>query len=211
MRMWMALTQVACPLCASQHVVRFGINRQKKQRYQYRNTECSKDPFILVYAHKGYLPETKRAIVELTLNGSGIRDISRVLGISVKKRGASLQNINRSFLESKAHTVKSVLIKQVASVEIDEMWSFVKNKGHQRWLWHAIDHETGHVLAYVFGDRKDVVFKQLKRLLEPFGIQHYYTDDWGAYEQQLPEQQHTISKSNTQKIERKLLTLRTRI
>src|SRR5260363_341549 len=83
MRMWMALTQVACPLCASQHVVRFGINRQKKQRYQYRNTGCSKDPFILVYAHKGYLPETKRAIVELTLNGSGIRDISRVLGISV--------------------------------------------------------------------------------------------------------------------------------
>src|SRR5260363_137335 len=83
MRMWMALTQVACPLCASQHVVRFGINRQKKQRYQYRNTECSKDPFILVYAHKGYLPETKRAIVELTLNGSGIRDISRELGISV--------------------------------------------------------------------------------------------------------------------------------
>src|SRR5260364_294241 len=132
MRMWMALTQVACPLCASQHVVRFGINRQKKQRYQYRNTECSKDPFILVYAHKGYLPETKRAIVELTLNGSGIRDISRVLGISVN----------------------TVLIKQVASVEIDEMWSFVKNKGHQRWLWHAIDHETGHVLAYVFGDRK---------------------------------------------------------
>jgi len=100
---------------------------------------------------------------------------------------------------------------KVASVEIDEMWSFVRNKGHQRWLWHAIDHETGDVLAYVFGDRKDVVFKQLRRLLEPFGIQHYYTDDWGAYERQLPEQQHTISKSNTQKIERKHLTLRTRI
>jgi insertion element IS1 protein InsB len=52
---------------------------------------------------------------------------------------------------------------------------------------------------------------QLKKLLSPFGIQHFYTDDWGAYERKLPESQHTISKSNTQKIERKHLTLRTRI
>src|SRR5437870_13762770 len=31
-----------------------------------------------------------------------------------------------------------------------------------RWLWHAIDHATGAVLAYVFGRRKDEVFLQLK-------------------------------------------------
>ncbi len=31
------------------------------------------------------------------------------------------------------------------------MWSFVGNKQNQRWLWRAIDHETGEVLAYVIG------------------------------------------------------------
>ena len=31
------------------------------------------------------------------------------------------------------------------------MWSYVRNKENQRWLWHAIDHATGEVLAYVFG------------------------------------------------------------
>lgn len=95
--------------------------------------------------------------------------------------------------------------------EIDEMWSFVKNKGNQRWLWHAIDHASGQILAYVFGERKDKVFLQLKSLLNPFGIKHFYTDDWGAYERKIPLEQHTISKTNTQKIERKHLTLRTRI
>jgi len=30
---------------------------------------------------------------------------------------------------------------------MDEMWSFVGNKGNPRWLWHAIDHCTGAVLA----------------------------------------------------------------
>ena len=41
---------------------------------------------------------------------------------------------------------------------MDEMWSFVGNKGNPRWLWHAIDHHTSKVLAYVFGRRKDDVF-----------------------------------------------------
>jgi len=48
---------------------------------------------------------------------------------------------------------------------MDEMWSFVGNKGNPRWLWHAIDHHTGKVLAYVFGRRQDTVFLQLKALL----------------------------------------------
>lgn len=104
-----------------------------------------------------------------------------------------------------------VAIIPIESAEIDEMWSFVKSKKNQRWLWHAINHETGDVLAYVFGERKDKVFSQLKSLLTPFGIKHFYTDDWGAYQRKLSESQHTISKSNTQKIERKHLTLRTRI
>ena len=100
---------------------------------------------------------------------------------------------------------------RVEAAEIDEMWSFVKNKKNQRWLWHAIDHESGKVLAYVFGDRKDKVFVELKSLLMPFGIKHFYTDDWGTYERKIPDHQHTISKSNTQTIERKHLTFRTRL
>jgi insertion element IS1 protein InsB len=31
--------------------------------------------------------------------------------------------------------------------ELDEMWSFVRSKANPRWLWHAIDHHTGQVLA----------------------------------------------------------------
>ena len=52
-----------------------------------------------------------------------------------------------------------------------------QHKSNQRWLWHAVDHTTNTVIADVFGKRQDVVFKQLKALLKPFGIAHYYTDD----------------------------------
>ena len=73
-------------------------------------------------------------------------------------------------------------VRRGLSSELDERWSFVKTKANPRWLWHAIDHRTGKVLAYVFGRRKDAVFLKLQQLLEPFGITTFYTDGWGAYE-----------------------------
>ena len=69
-----------------------------------------------------------------------------------------------------------IIIRRVDDAEVDEMWSFVGKKPEQRWLWHAIDHGTGTVLAYVFGRRTDEVFLQLKALLEPFGIRRFHTD-----------------------------------
>jgi insertion element IS1 protein InsB len=85
------------------------------------------------------------------------------------------------------------------------------NHKEQRWLWHALDHWTGTVLAYVFGRRTDEVFLQLKALLEPFGIRRFHTDYWGAYARHLEPTVHRPGKRNTQPIERKHLTLRMRI
>src|SRR5213080_958158 len=78
-------------------------------------------------------------------------------------------------------------------------------------LWYAIDHATGKILAYVLGLRTDQAFIKLKAFLKPFGITRFYTDDWGAYERHLEPENHSVGKENTQKIERKNLTLRTRI
>jgi len=46
---------------------------------------------------------------------------------------------------------------------LDEMWSDVAKKSQPRWLWHAIDHHTGKVLAYVFGRRQDDGFLKLQQ------------------------------------------------
>ena len=91
------------------------------------------------------------------------------------------------------------------------MWSFVGAKARARWLWHALDHHTGKVLAYAVGPRKDTVFLKLKALLASFGITRYYTDKAGVSQRHLPSAQHTVGKLTMQKIERKHLTLRTRL
>lgn len=95
--------------------------------------------------------------------------------------------------------------------ELDEMWSYVGKKAEPRWLWHAIDHHSGTVFAYVFGRPQDAVLLQLQALLEPFGITRFYTDGWGAYERHIDSAQHHVGKEHTQKIESKHLNLRTRI
>ena len=120
-----------------------------------------------------------------------------------------IASVNEEALDKKKP--KRIAITRVLEAESDEMWSFVQKKKQQRWLWWAIDHESGKVLAFVFGRRKDVVFRKLKKLLQPFEIQHFYVDDWGAYQRNIDPKKFTISKKNTQKIERKHLTLRTRI
>jgi insertion element IS1 protein InsB len=122
-----------------------------------------------------------------------------------------VKRLRPEHVEVEISRVDELMQRRGLTSELDEMWSYVGKKAEPRWLWHAIDHTSGTVVAYVFGRRKDEVFLQLKELLEPFGITRFYTDGWGAYERHIAPEQHTIGKAYTQKIESKHINLRTRI
>jgi IS1 family transposase len=189
-----------------------------KQRYLCQNEECAHGSFLLEYSDRGRLPQVKQQVVDMALNGSGVRDTARVLKISkdtvlseLKAKEDGLEPVNPALLSRLNPDDITAVVQRVDAAEVDEMWSYVGNKDEQRWLWHAIDHATGIVLAYVFGRRKDEVFLALRQLLEPFGITRYYTDHLGAYQRYLEPDMHCPGKRYTQQIERKHLTLRTRI
>jgi insertion element IS1 protein InsB len=209
---------VRCPHCHSDQIVKRGKTARGTQRYLCQNTLCIKGSFLLDYCNRGCLPEVKDLIIDMSLNASGVRDTARSLHIStntvlreLKKKELLLESVNTALLNTLNPDEVTVDIERAGEAEMDEMWSFVGRKSNPRWLWHAIDHRTGAVLAYVFGRRQDEVFLKLKALLDPFGLTHYYTDKWGAYTRHLDPEQHTVSKRGTQKIERKHLTLRARI
>src|SRR5918911_403796 len=214
----MTFIAVRCPHCQSEQIVKRGKTTRGTQRYLCQNTACTRGSFLLDYRNRGCLPEVKQTIIDMSLNASGIRDTARVLRIStdtvlseLRKKEAVLESVNTALLRTINPDDIAVHIERAGEAEMDEMWSFVGKKKDQRWLWHAIDHTTGAVLAYVFGRRKDQVFLQLKALLEPFGLTRFWTDHWGAYTRQLDPDVQSPGKRNTQKIERKHLTLRARI
>ena len=92
---------------------------------------------------------------------------------------------------------------------MDEMWSFVHDKSQQYWLWWAIDHNTGEPLAFTFGTREHKYLEELQILLTPFDIIIVYADDNYAYKKRITNSIVVTGKRNTQKIERKHLSLRT--
>lgn len=92
---------------------------------------------------------------------------------------------------------------------MDEMWSFVNKKSQQCWLWWAIDHNTRKPVAFWFGTREHKNLGKLLELLEPLNIGKVYTDGNYAYIERISSEKLIIDKKNTQRIERKHLSLRT--
>ena len=78
----MVLIPVICPVCDHDKVSKRGKTENGKQRYICQNSECSVNTFILDSDYNGYLPEVKKKIIDMAVNGSGIRDTARVLEIS---------------------------------------------------------------------------------------------------------------------------------
>lgn len=90
----MAVIDVKCPQCKKDNVIKFGTNTAGKQRYKCKNENCGKNTFLLEYSRNGDLPEVKKKIIEMALNGSGVRDTARVLGISMNTVMAELKKKN---------------------------------------------------------------------------------------------------------------------
>ena len=93
----MVFTPVFCPHCQRKQVVKRGKTDTGKQRYRCQNPDCSHQSFLLDPAYRGRLPEIKQQVIEMSLNGSGVRDTARVLKIStatviheLKKKGRCL-------------------------------------------------------------------------------------------------------------------------
>jgi len=70
--------RVVCPYCHDDQVVKRGKTDTGKQHYRCHNPECDHQSFLLDPADKGRLPEIKQQMIEMSLNGSGIRDTARV-------------------------------------------------------------------------------------------------------------------------------------
>jgi transposase-like protein len=72
---------VRCRHCQREAVVKYGKASNGKERFRCQQTVQWGRTFLRSYAYPGCFPTVKQQIVEMTLNGSGIRDIVRVLQV----------------------------------------------------------------------------------------------------------------------------------
>src|SRR5919204_1112713 len=81
-RMSMVSIPVQCPHCQSTEVIKAGKQANGTQRYQCQNARCERRIFLRQYQDRGRVLEIRRQVVDMAINGSGIRDTARVLRIS---------------------------------------------------------------------------------------------------------------------------------
>lgn len=121
---------------------------------------------------------------------SSIRGVARVLDISrhtfacwLLEHITNMPHFRTSILKAMADDV----------LELDEMWSFVGDKGQKRWLWVALCRRTRQVVAYVIGNRSsDTCRKLWCRIPDQYRHCHSFSDFWHAYEQLLSTGRHQL-------------------
>jgi insertion element IS1 protein InsB len=66
----------------------------------------------------------------------------------------------------------------------------------------AVDRRTGRTIAWVLGRRDAATVQRLYDKVKHVTDGIFYTDNWDAFAQVLPKEQHIIGKAHTQAIER---------
>ena len=99
---------------------------------------------------------------------------------------------------------------------MDELWSFVDNKGNKQWVWIAMDAHTREIIGLHVGERSAKSARALWQSLP--GVYRQcaviYTDYWESYACVLPSKRHrAVGKESgrTSYIERLNCTLRHRV
>src|SRR2546428_1018994 len=108
---------VHCPDCQGVDVVRYGKQRHGPQRYRCNHTDCPRYIFLLAYRNHGRLPAVKHQMVDMALNGSGIRDTARVL------RGSPTTIINTLKKKRQAYSKSTKDFLSVLMLRKCKAWS----------------------------------------------------------------------------------------
>ena len=140
----------SCPNCGSEEVSRNGQTRHGKQNYKCR--ECGRQ-FVLNPAWKAITKEQQELMQRMLLERISQAGIARVLQVS---EDTVQRYVNaRAFVVKKQVEVSSKPKKRL-NVQMDELWSFVDNKGNQQWVWLALDAQTREIVGVHIGDRSAV-------------------------------------------------------
>jgi insertion element IS1 protein InsB len=119
----------------------------------------------------------------MTLNGSGIRDISRVLSVSIN-------TVLKAIHLQADKVIEPVAQSRITDLQLDEMWSFVGSKENPCWLWYGFDPDKKKITCFQLGRRTDENCEKMLSKLKGSQVLRFCTDDWESYKKFLPETHH---------------------
>jgi IS1 family transposase len=200
---------INCPTCNSLNSVKNGSIHNGKQKFKCK--DCGRQ-FVENPSNKVIPKKDWELVDKLLLEKIPIAGISRVTGISE----SWLQHyVNKKYGNINKH-IDSKKKRGKITVQCDEMWSFVGNKGNKQWIWLALDVDSREIVGCFVGSRDREGAQGLWNSLPPVYRQCAvcYTDFWKSYEEIFPDKRHKAVSKNSGKtsyIERFNCTMRQRV
>jgi IS1 family transposase len=184
-----------------------GTTRRGKQNYKCR--DCGRQ-FVENPQWKRREPDSTAMIDRLLLEKIPLAGIARVLKLSA----SWLQRyVNRSYELVPRQIQVMPKPKGSLTVQMDELWSFVDDKGNKQWVWLALDVITREIVGCHIGDRAGAsalaLWQSMPAVYRQCAV--IYTDHWEAYRTVLStKRHHAVGKETglTNYIERFNNTLR---
>lgn len=205
--------QQDCPACGSSNVVKNGFTYYRKARLKCKN--CQRQ-FVKSRTYPPLTQECKRRVELMLAERVSLEAICRIMEIKQHQ----LYNYMDKLYEDIPHDLCCSIAEEAhidlvkVNCEVDEMWGFVAHKANKQWLWLALDRNSRQVVALFVGDRSAKgalgLWQAIPERYRQRGI--FYTDDWDAYKQIIPNGQHKFGKTkkDTNHVERFFCTLRQR-
>jgi len=176
--------------------------RQKNGKQKLYCIPCKKYQ-QLHYRYKAYEPMVQLMVPKLVCESVGIRGMARVLQIAIN-------TVVKRILELAASIAKPPIPLKRQCFEVDELRTYIGNKGNQYWIAYALCSETKQVVDFVVGKRTKRTLKVLiNNLLLTDAI--IKTDGLNIYQSLVPGNKHICTARNTNHIERHNLNLRTHL
>ena len=206
----MTKPEMTCPTCGSHDIVKNGLTRRAKQNYKCK--DCGRQ-FVEDPQWKPKDKDTFGLVDLLLLEKIPLAGIARVSGVSQSWLQAY---VNGAYAKVGKTATVVPKAKGKLTVQMDELWSFVDNKGNKQWVWLAIDAHTREILGCHVGDRSRASAQQLWQSLPGVYRQcaKVYTDRLESYKTVIPSKRHfAVDKDSglTSYIERLNNTLRQRV
>jgi IS1 family transposase len=130
------------------------------------------------------------------LSGMAMNRAAFLLHVSAQAVLNGIRDCAREHYAKPDPTGKTIVL------ELDEMWHYLKKKGRKRWIWQALDRDTGHLLDWECGRRDKKTLQKRTDRLAPWDITIDYTDKWATDTSNIPPDKRVQSKTTTHDIER---------
>ena len=139
--------EMTCPTCGSHDISNNGTTRRGKQNYKCR--DCGRQ-FVENPQWQPKAKDTVGFINLLLLEKIPLAGITRVTQVSDSWLQA---HVNAAY--AKVPRIASVVSKGKGNltVQMDELGSFVNDKGNKQWVWLAMDADTREIIGCHVGER----------------------------------------------------------